>query len=328
MTASAIAASTRTAPFLKTALIGGAIIVAALFPLFARQQLVVAGILILFSCYLAQCWNLAAGYAGQFSLGHTVFLAAGAYTSTVLFRDYAISPWIGMWAGALIAAALGAALSAVAFWYRVRGVFFAVITLSSVEVFRGLFSSWEFLGGTSGIFLISANDPANMNFLSRAPYYEIILGMVVLAGLGTLWLERSRFGQYLMALREDEDAAEASGVPTFRCKVMIIAISAAATALAGTFYAQFLLFIVPETLFTFDHVLNMMLGTIVGGSGTVLGPIVGSVLFGVFGDVLRTLPIVSSREAASLVRIGYGAVLIILVLRMPQGIVGLWRKRS
>lgn len=321
-------AATRTAPFLKTALIGGAIIVAALFPLFARQQLVVAGTLILFSCYLAQCWNLAAGYAGQFSLGHTVFLAAGAYTSTVLFRDYAISPWIGMWAGAVIAAVLGAALSAVAFWYRVRGVFFAVITLSSVEVFRGLFSGWAFLGGTSGIFLISANDPANMNFLSRVPYYEIILGMVVLAGLGTLWLERSRFGQYLMALREDEDAAEASGVPTFRCKVMIIAISAAATALAGTFYAQFLLFIVPETLFTFDHVLNMMLGTIVGGSGTVLGPIVGSVLFGVFSDVLRALPFVNSREAASLVRVGYGVVLIILVLRMPQGIVGLWRKRS
>ena len=87
-----------------------------------------------------------------------------------------------MWVGAVIAAVLGAALSAVAFWYRVRGVFFAVITLSSVEVFRGLFSGWEFLGGTSGIFLISANDPADMNFLSRIPYYEIILGMVVLAG--------------------------------------------------------------------------------------------------------------------------------------------------
>jgi branched-chain amino acid transport system permease protein len=328
MTAAAIAAGERNTPLLKSALIAAMVVIAALFPLFARQQWVVGGILILFSCYLAQCWNLAAGYAGQFSLGHTVFLATGAYASTVLFRDYGISPWFGMWVGALIAAALGAALSAVAFWYRVRGVFFAVITLSSVEVFRGLFSGWEFLGGTSGIFLTSANDPANMNFLSRVPYYEIILGMVVLAGLGTLWLERSRFGQYLMALREDEDAAEASGVPTFRCKVLIIAISAAATALAGTFYAQFLLFIVPETLFTFDHVLNMMLGTIVGGSGTVLGPIVGSVLFGLFGDVLRALPFVSSREAASLVRVGYGLVLVILVLRMPRGIAGLWRGRS
>ena len=304
------------------------VVLAAAFPFFVRQQMVVAGTLVLFSCYLAQCWNLAAGYAGQFSLGHTVFLAVGAYTSTVLFRDYAVSPWIGMWAGAALAALLGAALSAVAFWYRVRGVFFAVITLGSVEVFRGLFSEFDFLGGTAGIFLISANDPANMNFLSRIPYYEIILALVVLAATGTFWFEHSRLGQYAMALREDEEAAEASGVPTFRCKIIVIAISAAATALAGTFYAQFLLFIVPETVFSFDHMLNMMLGTIVGGSGTIIGPIVGSALFGVLGDVLRSLPMVNSREAASLVRIGYGLILIVMVLRMPRGIVGLWERRT
>jgi branched-chain amino acid transport system permease protein len=321
-------ADRRVMLYLKVASIAAAIVIAAAFPFFVRQQWVVAAVLILFNCYLAQCWNLVAGYAGQFSLGHTVFLATGAYASTVLFRDYGVSPWIGMWVGALIAAALGAALSAVAFWYRVRGVFFAVITLSSVEVFRGVFSGWEFLGGTSGIFLVSANDPLNMNFLSRIPYYEIILAMVVLGAFGTLWIERSRFGQFLMALREDEDAAEASGVRTFRCKVAIVAISAAATALAGTFYAQFLLFIVPETLFTFDHVINMMLGTIVGGAGTVVGPIVGSALFGVFGDVLRSIPFVNSREAASLVHIGYGLVLVVIVLRMPRGIAGLWRWRQ
>src|SRR5262245_64511245 len=105
--------------------------VLALAPLVMRQQLVVAGTLILFNCYLAQCWNLAAGYAGQFSLGHSVFLATGAYTSTVLFKDYGISPWIGMFAGALIAMVLGAVLSAVEFRYRVRGVFVAVVSLRS-----------------------------------------------------------------------------------------------------------------------------------------------------------------------------------------------------
>ena len=310
--------------------VAAAVVIAlALAPLLLRQQLVVAATLILFNCYLAQCWNLAAGYAGQFSLGHSVFLATGAYTSTVLFKDYGISPWFGMFVGALIAMVLGAALSAVAFRYRVRGVFFAVVTLSSVEVFRGLVAGWDFLGGTSGIFLISTNDAADMMFLSRVPYYEIILALVVLLAVATALLERSRFGQYLMAVREDEDAAEASGVPAFRCKVAIIALSAAATALAGTFYAQFLLFIVPETVFSFDIIINMMLGTIVGGAGTVLGPIVGSVLFGVLSDVLRSLPMVNSREAASLVRILYGLVLMVMVLRMPAGIVGLWsRSRS
>jgi branched-chain amino acid transport system permease protein len=192
------------------AAIAAAVVLAAVFPFVVRQQMVVAGTLVLFSCYLAQCWNLAAGYAGQFSLGHTVFLAVGAYTSTVLFRDYAISPWIGMWVGAALAALIGAVLSAVAFLYRVRGVFFAVITLGSVEVFRGLFSEFDILGGTAGIFLISANDPANMNFLSRIPYYEIILTLVILAAAGTAWLERSRLGQYAMALREDEEAARSS----------------------------------------------------------------------------------------------------------------------
>jgi branched-chain amino acid transport system permease protein len=310
------------------AAIVGVVACAAALPLIARQQFVVASTLILFNCYLAQCWNLAAGYAGQFSLGHTVFLAIGAYTSTVLFKDYDVSPWFGMFAGAAIAAAIGAGLSAVAFRYRVRGVFFAVVTLSAVEVFRGLFAGWDFLGGTSGIFLISSQSPANMIFVSRVPYYELILAMVILLAAGTYALENSRFGQYLMALREDEDTAEASGVPTFRCKVAIIAISAAATAFAGTFYAQFLLFIVPETLFTFDHIVNMMLGTIVGGSGTVLGPIIGSMLFGVLSDFLRTLPIVNSREAASLVKIAYGVVLMIVVLRMPRGIAGLWSRRG
>jgi branched-chain amino acid transport system permease protein len=312
---------------LKASVATAGVLALALLPLVLRQQLVVVAILILFNCYLAQCWNLPAGYAGQFSLGHGAFLAIGAYTSTVLFNVLGISPWIGALAGALIAGALGAALSAVAFLYRVRGVFFAVVTLSSVELFRSLFSGWDLVGGTSGIFLVSSSDPANMIFVSRAPYYEIILAMVVALALGTAALERSRFGQYLLALREDEDAAEASGVPTFRCNVVIIALSAAMTALGGTFYAQYLLFIVPETLFTFDHVMSMMLGTVVGGSGTVLGPIVGSTLFGTLSEALRTLPFVNSREAASLVRIGYGLILLVVVLRMPSGIVGLWRRR-
>jgi len=206
-------------------------------------------------------------------------------------------------------------------------VFFAVVTLSSVEVTRALVGGWDYVGATSGIFIVLADEPANMMFLSRTPYYVIILVMVVLLALGTWLLEHSRFGQYLMALREDEDAAEATGVPTFRCKVAIIALSAAATAFAGSFYAQFLLFIVPEAMFSFDHLLTMMLGTIIGGAGTVAGPIIGTVLFGALSEFLRTLPIVDSREAASLIRIFYGVVLMVVVLRLPQGIVGLLSQR-
>jgi branched-chain amino acid transport system permease protein len=314
-------------PYVKRGGIAVLVVLSALLPAVLPEGLVVAVTIILFNCYLAQCWNLAAGYAGQFSLGHGVFLAIGAYTSTVLFVRYGISPWLGMFAGAILAAVAGTLLSAVSFRYGVKGVFFAVVTLSSVEVTRALVGGWDFVGGTSGIFIVLADQPWNMMFDSRTPYFELILAMVVLLALGTRLLEHSRFGQYLLALREDEDAAEASGVPTFECKVAIIALSAAATALAGSFYAQFLLFIVPEAMFSFDHILTMMLGTVVGGSGTVMGPIVGTLLFGGLSEFLRTLPIVDSREIASLIRIAYGVALMVIVLRMPLGIVGLFTSR-
>jgi branched-chain amino acid transport system permease protein len=296
---------------------------AAALPAFAPQSTVVAAIIIAFDCYLAQCWNLAAGYAGLFSLGHGIFLAIGAYTSTILLTRYGVSPFLGMWAGAALAALAGAALSAVAFRYRVRGVFFAVVTLSALEVVRALFEDWDFVGANSGIVMVLSNDPANMMFSARWPYYELILAFVALLAFGTSHFARSRFGQFVVALREDEAAAEASGVPTFRCKVAVVALSAACTALAGTFYAQFLLFIAPDTLFGFDNTLTMMQGTIVGGSGTVAGPIVGSLLFGILSDVLRTLPFADSREMASLLGIVYAVVLLIVALRLPGGLVSL-----
>jgi branched-chain amino acid transport system permease protein len=303
------------------------LVAAAALPAFANEPTVVAAIIVLFQCYLAQCWNLAAGYAGQFSLGHGIFLAIGAYTSSVLLTRYGISPWLGMWLGAVLAALAGAALSAVAFRYRLRGVFFAVVTLSALEVVRALFEEWDFIGGNSGLSMVLVDDPGNMMFMSRTPYYEIALALVALLAAGTWLFERSRFGQFVMALREDEDAAEASGVPTFRCKVAIIALSAACTAIAGTFYAQFLLFIAPETIFSFNNTLSMMLGTIVGGAGTVVGPILGSLLFGILSDVLRTLPFADSREWASLLGMVYALVLMIVVLRLPSGLVSLRLRR-
>lgn len=303
------------------------LVAAAALPAFAAEPTVVAAIIVLYECSLAQCWNLAAGYAGQFSLGHGIFLGIGAYTSSVLLTRYGISPWFGMWAGAALAALAGAALSALAFRYRVRGVFFAVITLSALEVVRALFEEWDFVGGNAGISMVLADNPGNMMFMSRTPYYEIALLLVALLAAGTWWLERSRFGQFLVALREDEEAAEASGVPTFRCKVTIIALSAACTALAGTFYAQFLLFIAPDTVFSFSNTISMMLGTIVGGSGTVAGPILGSLVFGILSDVLRTLPFADSREWASTLGMLYALALMLVVLRLPNGLVSLRLRR-
>jgi branched-chain amino acid transport system permease protein len=300
---------------------------AACLPAVLPEYILTAAIVILLNAYLAQCWNLAAGYAGQFSLGHPVFLGVGAYTSTVLLTRYGVSPWIGCIAGAALAALVGALLSALAFRFKVKGVFFAVVTLSSAEVARSLFENWDFVGGTSGIILTLSQSPANMMFLSRMPYYELVLAMVVALALVTKGLAGSRFGQQLMALREDEPAAEAIGVRTFRSKVMIIAISAAFTALAGTFYAQLLLFIVPNTVFSFEHMMSMMLGTMIGGAGTVLGPLLGTSIFGILSEGLRHLPYTNSREAASAVKILYAFVLIVIVLRLPGGLLSLVKRK-
>ena len=305
-----------------------ALIAVFILPYALPEFFVTSLILIMFSCYLAQCWNLAAGYAGQLALGQTLFLTIGGYTSSVLFAKYDISPWIGMWVGGVIAAVNGVLLSAVAYRYRVNGIFFALITLAAAQVGWGLFDHWDFIGGASGISILLTNEPRSMTFLSRTPYYDLIAAMIAGLAIVTWHLGRSKFGQYLLALREDEVAAEATGVPTFRCKVCIIALSAFFTALGGTFYAQYLLYIVPETMFNFEHMLGMILGTMVGGAGTVFGPVIGSTIFSTLSQVLRSLPITNSHEMASVLKMAYALVLIVAVLRFPGGLISIVRRSS
>jgi branched-chain amino acid transport system permease protein len=271
--------------------------------------------------------NLAAGYAGLFSLGHSVFLGIGAYTSTILFMKAGVSPWMGALVGAALSAAVGAALALVAFLYRIRGVSFAILTLGAMEVAKGLADNWGWISGPVGINLILANDPANMLFSSRTPYYYIILGCVLALTAITWRMEHSRFGQYLLAIREDEDAAEASGIDVRRYKILAMALSAGLTALAGTFYAQFYLYISPDTLFVFDHQMTMMLGAMVGGAGTILGPIIGSSVFSAIAEVLHNLPFAETRYINSAAKMFYAVVLMTVMIYLPGGILSMVSSR-
>src|SRR5689334_5585868 len=233
---------------MKTApMVAGAVIIvgALLVPLVVGSHALTVMIVALHMAYLALCWNIAAGYAGQFSLGHSVFFGIGAYASTLLYVKLGLTPWIGMFAGALLAGLAGTALAVIVFRYNVRGIFFALVTLGALEVARGLADNWDFIKGPVGILLTMKDDPANFFFLRRTPYYYVALVMVVVLVLITRGVARSRLGQYFLAVREDEAAAEASGVDTYRVKVLAIALSAALTACAGTFYAQFYLYIAP-----------------------------------------------------------------------------------
>src|SRR5262249_21492619 len=197
--------------------------------------------------YMALCWNIAAGYAGQFSLGHSVFFGIGAYASTMLYVKLGITPWIGAWAGALLAGLAGVILALVVFRYNVRGIFFALVTLGALEVTRGIADNWDFIKGPVGILLTMQQAPRDFFFLRRTPYYYVALVMVLAMIAFTLLIERSRLGQYFLAVREDEQAAEASGVDTYRYKTVAIGVGAAATRPGGALFPPLFPFLDPAS---------------------------------------------------------------------------------
>ena len=303
-----------------------ALAAAAAAPLVAGQHLLTAFIVALHAAYMALAWNVAAGYAGQFSLGHGLFYGIGAYASTMLYLKLGLTPWAGMFAGAVLAGLVGVALALGVYRYNVRGIFFALVTLGAAEVAKGLADNWDWIKGPVGILLTMKNAPGEFFFLRREPYYYVALAMVVAMILISLRLERSRLGQYFLAVREDEAAAEASGVDTYRAKTVAIGLSAALTAFAGSFYAQFYLYVSPDTVLTFEPQLTMMLGTMVGGAGTALGPVLGSVLFSGLGEALRNLPFENTRQVVIGSKLVYAILLIVILIYLPGGLITLGRR--
>ncbi|OFW50564.1 MAG: amino acid ABC transporter permease, partial [Actinobacteria bacterium RBG_16_67_10] len=206
-------------------------------------------IMIFLYAMLAQAWNLLAGYCGQISLGHAVFFGAGAYTSSVLVRQLGLTPWLGMLAGALVAVALSQVIGYPVF--RLRGHYFAIATIAVGEIVQTLVINWDWVGGARGLFVPIKRPDSFLNFQfheSKQTYYYIALGFLLLALWITRRTERSRTGYYFRAIREDQDAAASLGIPVARYKQRAMALSAGLTALGGTFYAQYILFIDPESV--------------------------------------------------------------------------------
>lgn len=305
------------------------LVAAAALPLVAGQHLLTAMIVALHAAFMALAWNVAAGYAGQFSLGHSLFYGIGAYASTVLYLRLGLTPWAGMFAGAALAGVVGVLLALGVYRYNVYGIFFALVTLGAAEVAKGLADNWDFIKGPVGILLTMQYAPGDFFFLRREPYYFVALAMLVAMILISLVLERSPLGQYFLAVREDEQAAEASGVNTYRYKTIAIGLSAALTAFAGSFYAQFYLYISPETVFVFEPQLTMMLGTMVGGAGTAFGPVIGAMLFSGLGEALRNLPFLeNTRQVVIGSKMVYAVLLIVVLIYLPGGLITLGRRRA
>ncbi len=296
-----------------------------LFPLFANDHLITIAVTAFIWAYLCVCWNMVFGYSGQFSLGHALFFGTGGYTSTVLYVDYGISPWFGLIAGAVLAAVMAFFISILVLRYRIKGIYFALVTLAITAVAEGVAINLDVLRGPSGILLPLKSSPADMLFLKRYPYYYVILGFLVLGIYVSYLIKKRKIGYYLIAIREDEAAAEISGVPTSRYKILIMVISAFMTGITGSFYAQFFLYIAPDVMLGFGSSLKMMMGTCVGGPGTLWGPVFGSLGITFLDELLRMLPL-QGREILTIQRIVSAALLLTVILYLPGGLASLGKK--
>jgi branched-chain amino acid transport system permease protein len=237
----------------------------------------------------AQGWNLLAGYGGQFSFGHAAFFGTGAYGNAILQTRYGINAYSAMLAATAIGAMVGAVIGYLSFRSGLRGSYFALITLAFAEVFRIIANATPLTGGAAGTLIKLKLSAANFQFASRAIYFWIILALVVAAMLLMRRIERSRFGVYLVAVRENENSAAALGVDTLTVKLKAITLSAGLTALAGAFYVQYFLFVDSSIAFGTWISIEALLAPIVGGLGTVFGPLLGALALYFLGEFAKAI---------------------------------------
>jgi len=275
--------------------------------------------LALFYALLGQAWNILGGYGGQFSFGHALFFGCGAYCTAVLQVQFGLNAWLGFGLAAGAGAVVGAGLGLLVFRYGLRGSYFALVTLAFAEVFRVLANSLPFTGKGVGLLVPLQPGAVSMQFASKAGFFWLLLALVVLALLLTLWLEHSRFGARLVAVRENEEAARALGVDAFRIKLQATMLSGGLMGLGGALYVQMFLYIDPGIAFGPAMSVEALLVPIVGGLGTVFGPVLGAFALHALAELGRVV----FGEAPGLNLVLYGLLLIGMVLFVPNGLFGL-----
>ena len=297
--------------------------VALAFPfVFPSNFAVNFGVLALFYAFIGQSWNMAGGFAGQLSFGHVAFFGAGAYASTILQLRFGMSPWAGLPAAALAGALVGGVIAVLSFRAGLRGSYFALSTLAFAEVLRIIANSTDLTGGGLGMLIPMKAGAANFQFAERSGFYYLILLLTLLSVALAEWLRRSRFGARLAAIRENEESAMALGINVFAEKVRVMLLSGALCGVGGCFFAQYFLYIDPTIVFGVDKSVEMLLVSIIGGAGTVYGPLIGAVLLALASEGTRAITQV---QGLSLVL--YGALLVLIIAYLPNGLIDLFKRR-
>jgi branched-chain amino acid transport system permease protein len=272
----------------------------------------------LYAALLALAWNLLGGFGGQFSFGHALFFGVGAYASVIAQVTHGVNAWAAFALAIVAAALVGAGVGALAFRYGLKGSYFALVTLAFAEVFRILAVSAGFTGGGVGMMLPLNESVANLQFGSRRGFVGLVLGCVVAALLVSAWLRHSRFGAQLQAVRDNEDAARAIGVDPQRTKLAATVMSAALMGAAGAFYLQVFQYIDPGIAFGPHVSVEALVGAIVGGMGTLWGPVLGAAVLHALAEATRNL----FGNLPGLNLVIYGSVLVLIVMFMPRGLAG------
>ncbi len=294
------------------------VIIVGLMPLYIKTPYILSICIMAFYIGSASLsWSVLGGLTGQNSLGHAGFMGLGAYISTLLLLNFNVSPWISIPIVFVVVGAISALLLSPCF--RLRGVYFSLVTIAFAEAFRNLFTNWDYAGKGGGLLLpFGKSDFGLMRFMGKEAYFYLSLGMVVLIYIIVKVIDRSKLGYGLKTVREDEDTANAIGINPWKYKVIAAFISCGLTAVCGVFYANYYRFIDPEIMIQTQSV-EFILPALIGGLGSVTGPLLGAVIITPVSQLLNAN---LSSIAAGFDQIIYAAILIIVILFQPTGIMG------
>jgi branched-chain amino acid transport system permease protein len=303
--------------------LAGVLAVLLAAPLFADRYAISVLILIFYFAYVGQAWNLMMGFAGQLSLGHALYVGLGGYVSALIWLNFGIGPWLGVFGAIAVAMLFAAAIGWLGFRFEIQGVYFAVLTIAFAEFTRIAFDHLDFAGAAGGLFLpVEAQYSGAWWNLRGGPLLFYYLGLAMAAGavLATAWLRHSRLGYQWLALREDQEAARSLGVDVFRAKMIAVLVSSAMTAIGGVFTAFYYNSLFPSGVFGVSRSIELILAPIVGGLGTIFGPVVGAFLLTPLGEALVAATEKAGINVPGAKGIFYGLALIAIIVFRPQGL--------